>query len=282
MVAKAPVKPHNAGLPLSICDITRICVNAVRRHCDAAATRLVGCIGDSLAAHATGRTSGPAGWRSRWRARIGVTGAIAAAEARDARRGRSARHGCRTAAPITKRPRKRAAHEGRADPGPPPPLPPDLVIPPKPPLPPVVDDVARRPSAEARQRSRSRRVRARGARVDAESAARATRPEPVAPSREPVGRAEPPCRSRAGGPLVAEPEPSIRRLSVVESGRSREVDRAQPAVARDRPRRAPDRDDVRTLSPRSPPARLPAPSRCRSRRSRHPSTPARPHSSSRA
>ena len=62
-----------------------------------------------------------AGWRIRWRARIGVAGAIAASEARDAGRVAAARTRAKMPHRARRRraaPRKSAAQEGRRRPGP--------------------------------------------------------------------------------------------------------------------------------------------------------------------
>ena len=187
-------------------------------HCRRRAARLVGCIGDSLAAHATGRASGSSRMAISAARADGRAGHAAPAEARRLPPTWPQRSKRRAGTARSKKPRKTAPRKKPAvDPGPPPPLPPDLVIPPKPPLPP---DGRRRPvrtrrTPRKRGRPVGRRRKRRGRRAGA------------APSPEPercagvVSRA---CR-------VAEPAPDVETPAAPQTKRSRRLSHAHPAAA---------------------------------------------------
>ena len=120
----------------------------------------------------------------------------------------------------TKSPRKSPRRKVVADPGPPPPLPPDLVIPPMPPLPSVADDVAPEPVAPETVES-----------VDAPA-------EPIAVE---SGRAasefvEPESELIESGPesVATEPEPVVAPVPEPVVEPEAEVVQTAPAVESDR------------------------------------------------
>ena len=130
----------------------------------------------------------------------------------------------------TRAPRKSPRKKVVADPGPPPPLPPDLVIPPKPPLPPVADDVVpeqAEPEIADSDAATAAPVVVESARAEPEVGEPElieSEPEPVAPEPEPV-TPEP-------KPVTPEQEPVVPPLPepVVEA----EVVQTTPVVESDR------------------------------------------------